>query len=73
MTELVECYSGARYAERPVALTWESQRFTIKEIECQWREPDGPAFRVCTAGGPRFVLHYNEEADTWTVYPVGQE
>jgi hypothetical protein len=73
MPELVECYSGARYAERPVALRWKSQRLTVREIECQWREPDGPAFRVRTAGGLRFALHYNEEAGTWAVYPLGQE
>ena len=66
----VECYSGARYAERPVALTWQGERLAIEEIERQWREPGGPAFRVRAAGGQRFELHYDERADAWTGQPL---
>ncbi len=66
----VECYSGVEYAERPVALTWENQRLTIEVIERQWREPDGPAFRVRAAGGRRFELHYNDYTDAWTIHPL---
>lgn len=66
----VECYSGAKYAERPIALTWASRRLAIEAIERQWQEPDGPAFRVRTADGQRFELHYDERADDWAIHPL---
>lgn len=63
----VECYSGASYAERPTALTWQGRRLVIEEIERAWREPTGPAFRVRTMDGRRFELRYDESRDKWTI------
>ncbi len=67
MTEIVECYSGSTYAEKPVALHWEGERLEIEEIESNWRDPNGPAFRVRTRAGRRFELHYDEIKDEWQV------
>ncbi len=67
MGKQVECYSGAKYAERPTVLIWENRHLAIEAIERQWQEPSGPAFRVRTADGQRFELHYDERADIWAI------
>jgi hypothetical protein len=58
MSELVECYSGSVYAERPTALTWLGQRYTISEILSQGRTPRLKWFRVRTEAGQVFELSY---------------
>ena len=63
----VECYSGARYAERPVALTWRGERLSVQSIERAWQTPDGPAFAVRVAGGRHFELNYHAFLDQWSV------
>jgi len=55
-----------------MAITWAGQRLTIEEIERQWREPDGPAFRVRTTNTQRFELRYNEHTNTWLVRQLDQ-
>jgi len=69
MTGVVECYAGCRYPERPRAFVWEGKRMTVAEVERQWRTPDGLAFCVCTTGGCRFTLAYDETAHAWQVQP----
>ncbi len=71
MTDVVECHPGSVYAERPVALHWQGQRLEIEEIESNWRDPRGRAFRVRTRQGRRFELHYDELKDQWQVKTVG--
>jgi hypothetical protein len=65
----VECYSGARYAERPVALTWNGERLSIEAIERAWQTPDGIAFTVRIAGGGHFELIYSSPNDQWMARP----
>jgi hypothetical protein len=65
----VECYSGTRYAERPVALTWNGQRLSIEAIERAWQAPDGLAFIVQIADGRRFELIYSPPNDQWMARP----
>jgi len=67
MGATVECYAGYRYPERPRTFLWEEEWMTVEEIEHQWRTPAGPAFRVRTADGRRFVLSYDEATDTWDI------
>jgi hypothetical protein len=64
---IVECYASTRYPERPRAFLWEGERLAVEEVERQWRTPSGPAFHVRTADSRRFVLAYDEVADTWRV------
>jgi len=71
-TGKVECYAGHRYPERPRAFTWERERLEIKTIEHRWRTPAGPAFRIRTAGGHRFILAYDETADAWDIQPLDE-
>ena len=67
MSELVECRSGFTYAEKPIALTWESQRLEIIEITARWRSPQARHFRVRTSNGQEFELSYREADDEWMI------
>ncbi len=71
MSDLVECYSGYEYAERPRALHWQGTRLEIEAVEAEWRIPGGKRFRVHTADGQVFELFYGELYDEWRIYPVG--
>ena len=67
MGELVECHSGFTYADKPVALTWESQRLEIVAITAQWRSPEARYFRVRTSNGQEFELAYREAENDWQI------
>jgi hypothetical protein len=69
---LVRCYSGARYAERPVAFQYADQELTVAEIERSWRDPAGICFIVQASDGRRFRLDYHEQADRWSVELLGK-
>jgi hypothetical protein len=64
---LVECHSGYKYAERPLALRLEGQRLEITNIEAEWRGPDGHYFRVRTKNEQKFELFYSELYDEWKI------
>lgn len=64
---LVEFYSGATYAERPIAVRWQGQRLVVEEVLRSWRTPQGPGFDVVTVDGRKFRLSYDEQSDTWQV------
>ena len=66
-TTSVTCYSGHTYAERPVAFVWDGRHYSVERILKQWRTPDGPCFRVRTAGGVEFDLAYHETQDAWSL------
>ena len=63
MGEIVECYSGFTYAERPVALTWEDQHLEIQRILAEWRTPEQNWFRVRTTDNREFELAYSHATD----------
>ena len=71
MNDRVECYSGASYAERPVALIWEGQKLEVNEILSEKRTPEGKTFRVCVNDNRQFDLLYDEKNDNWQVILVG--
>ena len=68
--DLVECHSGYEYAERPIALFWESQRLEVAEVLQRWRTPGNICFRVITTDEKSFDLSYDEHADVWYIEPV---
>jgi hypothetical protein len=68
MPDLVECYSGLEYAERPTALWWKGQRLEVEEVEAQWRISGGKKFRVRTPDGQVFELLYVELYDEWRIH-----
>jgi len=65
----VECHSGHIYAQEPRAFAWEEQRHVVAQVVDRWRLPAGPAFRVRTAAGLLFDLHYDEAEDLWRIRP----
>jgi hypothetical protein len=66
----VECHSGSRYGERPLAFVFEGQHHNIAAIVRQWRMPDGLCFRVVTQSEQHFDLTYIEDQDHWRIFPV---
>ena len=67
--QIVECYSGSWYAERPVAIYWQEQRVEIIKILNEWRIPEGRFFRVLTETQMIFDIIYSEGTDMWTIEP----
>jgi hypothetical protein len=67
MTQVVECYSGSTYAERPVAVHWQGQRLVVEQVLRSWRTPVGIGFDVIVTGGHTLVLDYCTANDLWTV------
>lgn len=70
----VECYSGYKISERPVAFTFHGRRMEISEILDRWYEggidhqaPVIDYFKVKTADGSVFILRYEKEADEWSI------
>lgn len=68
--DLVRCYSGNEYAERPTALYWENQWLEVSSVESQWRIPGGKAFRVHTLDNHRFELLCCELGDEWKIIEI---
>ena len=70
----VECYSGYKANERPLAFFYQGKRWDIAEIIDRWYEgglnPSQPAlnyFKVRTTDGKNFLLRYNSLFDAWAV------
>jgi len=75
----VECYSGYKINERPVAFTYQGKRWEIDDILDRWYEGDTesgqPAmdyFKVRTAEGNEFLLRYNYLFDDWAIFIPGR-
>ena len=71
---LVECYSGHKINERPVAFTLQGQRHEIKEIVDRWYEggvdttrPLTNYFKVITTKNQLFLLRYLSLFDAWSI------
>lgn len=64
---MVECHSGFRYAQRPIALHWQGQRLEVEAIEAEWRTPEAQHFRVRVVDGRTFELMYVEASDEWRI------
>jgi len=62
----VECYSGVRFAERPLVFRFLNRRHIVEEVVKSWRGPSVLNFVVATRGGGIFQLTYHESADDWT-------
>jgi hypothetical protein len=71
---LVECYSGFKATERPVAFTHQGRHHEIAEILDRWYDgglaasrPKIDYFKVKTAEGQVFLLRYLSLFDAWSV------
>ena len=70
----VECYSGYKAVERPLAFTFRGRRLQIATVVDRWYEggvepgrPEVNYFRVRTVDGEVFLLRYLALFDVWTV------
>jgi len=70
----VECYSGYKASERPVAFTYQGRHREVQEIVDRWYEggvdPGRPAsdyFKVKTTDGEIFILRYLSLFDAWSI------
>lgn len=70
----VECYSGYKASQRPIAFVHQGRRREIVEIIDRWYEggreagrPRVDYFKVRTAEGEVFLLRYLSLFDVWTV------
>ena len=66
----VECYSGARYGERPTALVSEHTRLEISEVLKSWRSPTGIIFQVMTEDRQSFESIFEEVTAQWSVKEI---
>jgi len=70
----VECHSGYKTNERPVAFMYQGERREIQEIVDRWYEggldPGRPVidyFKVKTTDGKIYLLRYLSAFDTWSI------
>jgi hypothetical protein len=70
MSDIVECYSGLEYAERPVAFVWQDERRSVCRICAQARTPEGNRFTVVDERGERFILSCDSHHQEWHVIPA---
>jgi len=70
----VECYSGHKANEHPVAFTYQEVRREIETIVDRWYEggldasrPVIDYFKVRTTDGKIYLLRYLSAFDTWTI------
>jgi hypothetical protein len=64
-TVAVECYSGGRFAERPVEMLWRGKRLHVASVERAWQTPGGLGFVVRVADSRHFELAYTVASDQW--------
>jgi hypothetical protein len=69
----VECYSGSRYAERPVSFRFLGQEHSVEDVIETWRSPSGLHFRVRTEEEECFELTYDQRADVWSILRLEEE
>jgi hypothetical protein len=70
----VECYSGYKATERPVAFIFQERRREVAEIVDRWYEgglepgrPEVDYFKVRTTAGNVFLLRYVSLFDAWSI------
>lgn len=70
----VECYSGYKVNERPMAFTYQGHRQEIREILDSWYEggmdptrPEVSYFKVKTTENRIFILRYLSLFDSWSI------
>ena len=71
----MECYSGFKANERPVAFTFHERRWEVAEIIDRWYEgglrpgrPQMNYFKVRSAEGKLFLLRYLSLFDAWSIW-----
>ena len=70
----VECYSGYKADERPIAFTYQGERWEIQEIVDRWYEggldsskPIIDFFKIKASDGNIYLLRYQRDLDVWSL------
>ena len=63
----VQSYSGYRAEERPFRFVMNGRTYEVIEVEDRWYSPQAMYFRVLASDGNRYVLHHDEETDSWSL------
>lgn len=70
----VECYSGHKVNERPMAFTYQDNHWEIRKIIDRWYEggvdptrPEVSYFKVKTTERKIFILRYRSLFDSWSI------
>lgn len=61
----VECYSGHKVNERPIAFSLSHSRFNVKEIIDRWYGENSVYFKVKADDENIYLLKYDECQDAW--------
>ena len=61
----VECYSGYKVNQRPVAFSLGKRRMRVTEIIDQWYGPDHTYFKVMAEDENTYILRYSAKEDRW--------
>jgi len=69
----VECYSGSRYAERPVSFGTLGRKHSVKDVIKTWRSPSRLHFHVRTEEDECFELTYDQRTDAWSILRLENE
>src|SRR5438093_13421775 len=60
----VDAYSGHKANERPRQFELDDELYEIAAVE---DSPEAMFFKVRTTNGKRYILRYDENADTWSL------
>jgi len=63
----VECYSGYKFNERPLAFSLNKRKLQVKEIIDQWYGPEYTYFKIMAEDENTYILRFNERDDHWEV------
>ena len=69
----VECHSDYKYAQTPVAFTFQGKRYQIRRILKQWRESSKDFFVVQTPEEKEYTISYEEARDRWHLEKTGKQ
>jgi len=61
----VECYSGYRSEQEPLAFWLGERRLEVRAIVDRWYAPTQRWFRVDADDGNLYVLRHDEPSDEW--------
>ncbi|UCC66506.1 MAG: hypothetical protein JSW32_00750 [Deltaproteobacteria bacterium] len=63
----VDCYSGYKVNQRPLAFFLGKKRLNVKEIIDQWYGPDHVYFKILAEDENIYILRYSEINDHWAL------
>jgi len=69
MRVVVECYSGYKANERPLAFCLGARRHRVEEVIDRWYGPGATYFRVRSDDGNIYILRHEggDEGEVWTL------